>query len=374
MEHFKYRLDKSSKKFVCPNCNKKTFVYYVDTESGNYLTTDFGRCDREQKCGYHKAPPKGKKGYLIEFLSFERISDKAIKLVDLNGIISIVPKSQVLEKNKNSCFITEWYLNKEYKSSYLDNESKYFNTDDFVMINEVKNVQPPEPIKPSFHSLALLDEMYNNNPIEDSFTTFLRSKFTPDEVETVRRKYFITGTDCVWHNWNDTTVFWQIDNKERIRGAKVMQYDYRTGKRIKKPYNLINWLHSVIKEPDFNLKQCLFGLHLINEDYQKEIAIVESEKTAIIMSIVLPEFIWLSTGSKSNFKLDLLEPLKKRKCIAYPDKSEFNKWNETATELNKQGFQIVVSDLLEKSDLQNGSDLADYYLSSIMHEMHEMKL
>lgn len=365
MDTFKYSLDESSKKYICPNCNKKTFVYYVDTVSGNYLTTDFGRCDREQNCGYHKAPPKGKKAYLIEFLSLTSVSLKAVKLVDLNGIISIVPKSQILEQNTKACFVTEWYLNKEYKGHYLNNESKYFNTDDFVMINEVKNIPPPEPIKPSFHSLVLLDEMYNVNPIDDSFTSFLSSKFTHDEVTTAKRNYFICGTNCVWQKWNDTTVFWQIDNKERIRGAKVMQYDCRTGKRIKKPYNLINWLHKVIKEPDFNLKQCLFGLHLVNSDYQKDIAIVESEKTAIIMSIILPEFIWLSTGSKSNFKPELLEPLKKRKCIAYPDKSEFSKWNETATELNKKDFQIVVSDLMERTDLEDGSDLADYYLTEL---------
>ena len=33
MERFRYSLDKSSKKFVCPNCNKKTFVLYIDTET-----------------------------------------------------------------------------------------------------------------------------------------------------------------------------------------------------------------------------------------------------------------------------------------------------------------------------------------------------
>lgn len=365
MEVFKYQLDKSSKKYVCPNCNKKTFVYYVDTVSGNYLTDDFGRCDREHKCSYHKAPPKGKRAYLIEFLSLESISAKAVKLVDLNGVISIVPKSQILEQNKNACFISEWFLSKEYKGIYSTNESKYFYTGNGILINEVKNVPPPEPIERSFHSLALLDEMYNVNPIEDAFSIFLKTIFTPDVVKAAKRKYFICGTNCVWQKWNDTTVFWQIDNRERIRAAKVMQYDKHTGKRIKKPYNLINWLHKVIKEPDFNLKQCLFGLHLINTDYQKDIAIVESEKTAIIMSIILPEFIWLSTGSSGNFKFDLLKPLKKRKCIAYPDKTEFSKWNDTATELNAKGFQIVVSDLMERTQLEDGADLADYYLTEL---------
>jgi hypothetical protein len=59
-----------------------------------------------------------------------------------------------------------------------------------------------------------------------------------------------------------------------------------------------------------------------------------------------------------------LHPLKKRKCIAFPDKGEFNNWNIKATELNKQGFKIAVSNLLEKTALQNGSDLADYYLNT----------
>ena len=139
MERFRYSLDKSSKKFVCPNCNKKTFVLYIDTETNNYLTTDFGKCDRAQNCNYHKAPPKGKKAYLIAFLSLSSISDKANKLTDLNGVISIVPKSQILEQSKNDCWITEWYL-KNSTINYLSNESKYFNTDEVCFVNEVKEI------------------------------------------------------------------------------------------------------------------------------------------------------------------------------------------------------------------------------------------
>jgi hypothetical protein len=56
------------------------------------------------------------------------------------------------------------------------------------------------------------------------------------------------------------------------------------------------------KEPEFY--QCLFGLHRITEDYQKKtIAIVESEKTAIVMSILLPHYIWLATGVKETLNL-----------------------------------------------------------------------
>jgi hypothetical protein len=358
MSIYKYSLDKSSKKNVCPNCNKKTFVYYVDTEKGKYLTTDYGRCDREQNCNYHKAPPKGKKTFLIDFITLKEISKKAFKLVDLNGVIWIVPTSQILEQKEKNCFITEWYL-KNSSIQYLNNKSKCFNTENKPLTNEAKDCFRSVKKEPTYHSLGILDTLYNAENTNDNFTEYLKTIFTPDEVFKATKNYFLTGVN---YYWNNATLFWQIDTKEQIHACKIMLYSKQTGKRIKEPYNHINWLHNVIKEPDFNLKQCLFGLHLINEDYQKEIAIVESEKTAIIMSIFLPEFIWIATGSKSGFKLDLLKPLKKRKCISFPDKGEFNNWNTKATELNKQGFKIAVSSLLEDTALKNGSDLADYYL------------
>ncbi len=361
MEVFKYSLEKSSKKYVCPNCSKKTFVYYIDTEKGNYLTTDFGRCDREQNCNYHKAPPKGKRGFLVPFLSISSITDKAHKLVDENGAIAIIPTSQILEQREGSCFITEWYL-KTSTINYLNNESKYFNTDGTFLINEVKTIKAPEQIEPSFHSLEIQDGLikkYNNQPFDDNLTTYLLKNFTLTEVQKATSNYYLTGTNYFWKN---ATIFWQINTKEQISGAKIMLYNTDTGKRIKKPYNHINWLHKAVKEPNFNLCQCLFGLHLINEDYQKNIAIVESEKTAIIMSIYLPDFIWLATGSKSNFKFELLEPLKKRNCFAFPDKGEFNNWSNKAKELNTKGFKIAVSKLLEQTSFNNGFDLADYYL------------
>ncbi len=359
METFKYTLDRSSKKFVCPNCNKKTFVLYVDTETGNYLTDDFGKCDREQNCNHHKAPPKGKKGYLINVLSLKDITDKAIKITDLNGLISIVPKSQILEQSKNSCWITEWFL-KTLTINYLSSESKYFNTDEVTFINAVITKEPPPPIAPSFHSLDLLEKMYEINPQIDNLSKFLKSKFSEDEVFEATNKYFITGTNQFWSN---ATVFWQIDDKEQMHAGKIMLYDSVTGKRIKEPYNHINWMHKAIKEIDFNLFQCLFGLHQTNEDYQKTIAIVESEKTAIVMSIFIPDYIWMATGSKQNLKFELLKPIKKRNIVLFPDKGEFKDWKNKATGLNGLGFKIAVSELIEQTNFSNGFDLADYYFN-----------
>ena len=362
MENYKYTLDNSSKKYICPNCNKRTFVLYIEVKTGNYLTDDFGRCDRSTNCHYHKAPPKGKKAFCIPFLVLKSISELAYKLTDLNGIISIVPNSQILEQTKNDCWITEWYL-KNSLIQYLGNESKYFNIEEICFVNTITAKKSPPEIVQSFHSLELLDKMYNVSQI-DNLTEFLKIYFSKDEVFKATQNYFITGTS---YFWSSSTAFWQIDEKQKIHACKIMQYDRYTGKRIKKPYNHINWLHNAIKEPDFNIKQCLFGLHLVVEDYQKTIAIVESEKTAIVMSIFLPDYIWIATGSKQNLKLELLKPIKKRNIVLFPDKGEYDNWLKKANELNALGFKIAASQLIEQTDFESGFDLADYYFKLFVH-------
>lgn len=356
METYKYSLDRSSKKFICPNCHKKTFVKYVDNDNGNYLSDDYGRCDRETKCQYHKPISKGEKCYLISFINLESISEKAFKGTDQDGVISIIPKSQVLENEKIGCWISEWFLNNS-SISFLGNEFKYINSQNSEFVNTVSTIETL-PQKPSFHDQEILDEMFYKNSVRNNLTGYLNTKFKSDVVNNAMWKYQITGTNYCWDN---TTIFWQIDNEDRIRGAKLMLYDKLTGKRVKEKYNHINWLHKALKLSDFNLNQCLFGLQLVKEDIDKTIAIVESEKTAIIMSIVKPKYVWLATGSKQNFKLDLMKPIKNRNIILFPDKSEFNDWSKRANELNKLGFKIETSELIEKTNYAPGFDLADYY-------------
>ena len=56
---YRYRLetyDPKVRKHICPGCGKRTFVRYIDVFGGEYVSTDVGRCDREEKCGYHKTP------------------------------------------------------------------------------------------------------------------------------------------------------------------------------------------------------------------------------------------------------------------------------------------------------------------------------
>ena len=59
---FKYILEKysgSKSRFVCPNCKKREYTRFINTETKEYLSYEFGRCNRIIKCGYFKFPTQG---------------------------------------------------------------------------------------------------------------------------------------------------------------------------------------------------------------------------------------------------------------------------------------------------------------------------
>ena len=104
-----------------------------------------------------------------------------------------------------------------------------------------------------------------------------------------------------------------------------MKYDPETGHRIKDPDTLshITWVHSLMHQAgqlpaSWNLTQCLFGEHLLKEHPEKPVALVESEKTAVICAGIMPKYVWLATGGKSCVN-DRLLVLSGHKVVAFPD-------------------------------------------------------
>jgi len=88
------------------------------------------------------------------------------------------------------------------------------------------------------------------------------------------------------------------------------------------------------------------------------------------MSIVFPKYLWLATGGSNNIADKYFTSVKDRKIILFPDlsidNSIFDKWHQKTIELQKFGFDITTSMLLEEianeTDKQNGFDIADYFL------------
>ena len=285
MTQYKYTLDSSSKKYNCPSCNKKRFVRYIETETGNYAEDHFGRCDREVSCGLRAYPKSGTFPHL-----------------------NFTPK---------------------------------------VII-------PPAP---SFIDNALVQRTLSNFEI-NPLVTYLINRFGQETTIQVILEYKV-GTA---KKFNGSTVFYQIDTDGRVRTGKIMGYDAVTGKRCKGEQGpQITWVHSALRLPHFHLSQCLFGLHLLNQDTQK-VAIVESEKTALFMRLEFPDYTWMATGSLSGFKHEYLAPLKEFNVIAFPDNGAYDQWHQTATSMNELGFSIEVSTAIEDASYETGWDLVDVFL------------
>jgi hypothetical protein len=295
----------TSTRHTCPKCNKRNqFARYINTESLQPLADNVGRCNREVNCGYHYTP------------------------------------KQFFEDNPGF-------------NSDNNNQNK--------TLNPLKKVKPKKPARENIISLIpfkVFDktlQAYDNN----NLVKFLIKRLGPELAEEAIQRYYL-GTS---KHWQGATIFWQIDINGRIRTGKVMLYNPENGKRVKKPFSHINWIHKIGNFKNYNLNQCLFGEHLLNMYPEKNIAIVESEKTALIASAYIPENNWLATGNLNNLSRKNIQQLKGKKVTLYPDAGAFHIWKEKAERL-KDIADISISKLIEtratNEEKRKGFDLADY--------------
>ncbi len=223
----------------------------------------------------------------------------------------------------------------------------------------------PEPTKPTFIPFDAF-KLSLCNYSENNFVSYLNTLFGELETKNLIEKYYL-GTSKQWKGAN---IFWQIDINRKIRTGRIMLYDTSTGKRDKYKFN---WVHKLINNPDFKLLQCFFGEHLLIGN-NKPVAIVESEKTAIICSVYFPNFIWLGAGGKHGLNIEKFKVLRGRKVILFPDLSKdnakencFDLWTKKAKEFSEIA-SISVSDYLENiandTEKLKGLDIADYVIQT----------
>ncbi|MDR0746046.1 MAG: DUF6371 domain-containing protein [Mediterranea sp.] len=287
---------------TCPKCKqKRCFSRYTDT--GNVITFSeyVGRCDHEQKCGYHFTP----KDY------FGQNPDKKEHLQEPTYVAS-------------------------------------------------KNYAPPPPASYIDETLVERSMTHYN---ENKLFQFLSSQFGEDESLRLIEQYRV-GTA---NYWQGSTVFWQTDAQGRVRTGKIMLYNPATGRRIKEPHNHITWVHSIIHKEGYNLKQCFFGEHLLPKDSTKPIAIVESEKSALIACYYLPQYLWIASGGKNGcFRDENLNVLKGRNVVLFPDLGATDDWSARISTMERMGIAVKLFDYLEKNatpeQRKSGFDIADFLL------------
>ena len=205
-------------------------------------------------------------------------------------------------------------------------------------------------------------------------------------------------------------IFWQIDQDERVRDGKVMYYGPDCH-RLKDKEHHPTWVSTLLRLRDpfpnapHETSHCFFGTHLLTESHfkghtdlrsalplatkgtqdchtdlfphscqaqpvpkalsvksvqsvchKKSVCVVEAEKTAVILSELYPQYVWLAAGGLGEVQADKFRPLRGHKVVLFPDTdpdgTAFKRWSDAATTVMQQPFwedspPIRVSPLLE---------------------------
>jgi len=250
-----------------------------------------------------------------------------------------------------------------------------------IWFNQFKPIEPIKPIKP----IGYIPDDYVKKSLstESDFVQFLKRLFENSNglnqsIDEVCNMYRLGATK------DRRVIFWQIDFEDKVRTGKIMMYDPETGKRVHDQSGAIDWVHNKLKRTgelpdDFNLAQCYFGEHLLPMYPDRAVGVVESEKTAVIASLLKPEFVWLAAGNLNGLTIEKSKVLRGRSVILFPDLGKklpsrpipFELWKGKAAEIKRAyGCKVIVSDLLERiatdEARESGLDVADYIIEQLM--------
>lgn len=261
------------KNIPCPNCGKRHGQYkeYIDTWTGQVVDPvghTCGRCDSETKCGYNLTPKQFLQG---------QAKVKPIQRTEPLKRIEIDPK-----------LVGRYFRNTKQKGNNL---------------------------------LKWVESL----PLSEAQRSCI-----PDLM-----KMYAVGTTK-----DGRVIWWQIDEERVVRTGKIMAYadDGHRQKGSDGQSVGMGWVHSMLRskgmipKDGYDLVQCLFGQHLLAILPDAEVHLVESEKSAFVMSIIdkyaMCDHIWLATGGLYNLRESTFVALRGRTVICYPDADGVEKWKE----------------------------------------------
>lgn len=196
---------------------------------------------------------------------------------------------------------------------------------------------------------------------------------------------------CLGATKNRGVIYWQIDQEGRMHDGKVMYYGPDCHRL--KDCNP-TWISALLAirehrpKDAYTTSHCFFGLHLLMDDGRwlmddgrwlmcDVVAVVEAEKSAVILSEIYPQYIWLAAGGLGEVQADKFRPLRGHRVVLFPDTDPdgkaFDHWFKAAEEVMQSPFweespPIRVSAFLEQHASEDQKrrkiDLVDFLKES----------
>lgn len=189
----------------------------------------------------------------------------------------------LLEQGGDSMDLWEWLIKFGGCSDNREAACKLLNLSPTILSKPIREYKEP-PLK------YVYPEVLNKTirkPTDNLFI-WLSSLFNEKDVQTIYDKYKVGN---LIHKLGIQTIFWYIDKEGNICHDKKMVYNenghrdkaYGGGRKFK---------------VDFGYRgRCYFGEHLLKDRKEgQRVFVVESEKTALILSLFYPKNIYLATG------------------------------------------------------------------------------
>ena len=204
-------------------------------------------------------------------------------------------------------------------------------------------------------------QIQHNFTFEDYIKTTKKKNqfgiYLNSQAENLTSLYDIRGVKNGY--LEDATLLPYIDYNNNFITAKIVKYNTKTGKRNKAQYSN-SWFHAykpIKKELGITDKiqkkiNCFFGENLVANN-NKPVVIVEAEKTAIILSMLFENIVFIASGGLGKLKTLDYKFLLNRDVSLYPDNGA-SEWHEIGKKRN-----WFVSEILEAKGTK-GSDAADY--------------
>jgi hypothetical protein len=322
MGEYRFTLEKykgKREKRTCPNCEKEhEFSRYIDNETGEPLADHVGRCDNENKCGYHY-PPR-------EYFK----SNPGLAPVD-----SFRHKST--EKKEVPLF--------------------------HIPFDEMATTRTGWGYNTFFNYLV---ELFGPDEAYDLIQEYPVGTITGTHYAGACVFWFVTATGSI--RAGQVKLFDKTGHTAKFKnGDKCTNWIHSLLEQHCKKNNLPlpNWIAPYIEQP--KRVTCLYGEHLLAKSPNAPVAVVEAPKTAIIASKYYPNFIWVAAGAKGWLTFDRCQSLRGRDVTLFPDLGAFEDWSNRAKALSSIVRSIKVDETLEKvatlEQVKAGLDLADYLVN-----------
>jgi transcription elongation factor Elf1 len=289
---YRYQLEsprvtgRRQQKFTCPQCGRKRcFVRYVDTSNEcRYVGDTCGRCDHEQSCGYHLKP------------------------------------AEYYHDNP-------WQIEAGQGSAASGRRDSGSPIATHTLPNTSLHPMPAEYVDRCRSQRSTFWQWLSTVAAQ-------RLDIGNDDLQRVSDDYRLGATK------DGGVIFWQQDCQGRVRSGHIMHYDAGGHRCGYQGWVHVHLIRLGLLPQDWQLHQCLFGEHLLNARPECTVCLVESEKTAVVMAALYPNYLWLATCGSNGLTADRVSCLKERKVVVFPDSGCLQKWTERLRESPLTNYSV----------------------------------